>query len=548
MVDTEKVFVIGHRNPDADCVCGAIAYAYFKNAIDKNRLFIPVRAGELNKETRFILEYFGLEAPLLIKTVVPRVSDINLRPPIYIFPHQPIQRAAQVMREKNIRTLPVVDEYQHFIGMVGQRDIAHYYVKRIDWDEITASIELKTLVQTLDARVLANAKKLSHIKGRIFVAAMQKSTLLHYIRPGDIAILGDRTDIQADLIRSGCQALILSKDTLVSEETIGLANQYGTLIIASPKSIYTIVQLLHLALPVSTIMSKTELMVSLDTPISEIRKKVLISKYRCVIVTDSENRLIGIVTRSDLIPGVRKKVILIDHNETSQAVLGIQEAEILEIIDHHRQGDISTLSPIFVYNDPIGSSCTIIAELMGLRNVEVPPEIAGALLGGILSDTLILTLSTTTDRDKRMAQIMAEKAGVKIEEFGRELIGIQVDIKDKTAHEVIRADFKEYQISDKKIGVGQLLTLNRAEVSRLQKEIREELEQLLQKGYDLVAFTVANPFDEKGEEIFVKGEKTIIEKAFNVVVEDDYCVIPHILSRKKDLIPILGRVLLEYEI
>jgi len=295
-------------------------------------------------------------------------------------------------------------------------------------------------------------------------------------------------------------------------------------------------------------MSEPKFSVSLDTPISEVKKRVLISKYRSVTVIDSENRLIGIVTRSDLIPGIRKKVILIDHNEVSQAVLGIQEADILEIIDHHRQGDISTLSPIFVYNDPIGSSCTIIAELMKLRNVEIPPEIAGALLGGILSDTLVLTLSTTTDRDKKMAHMMAKRAGVKLEEFGRKLIGIQADIRGKTAREIIGADFKEYQIGDKKIGIGQLLTLDRAEVSVLEKEIKEELERLLkEKGYDLVAFTITNPFDKKGEEIFVKGERGIIEKAFNVVVKDDYCAIPYILSRKKDLVPRLGEVLLEYE-
>ncbi len=185
---------------------------------------------------------------------------------------------------------------------------------------------------------------------------------------------------------------------------------------------------------------------------------------------------------------------------------------------------------------------------MKLRNVEIPPEIAGALLGGILSDTLVLTLSTTTDRDKKMAHMMAKRAGVKLEEFGRKLIGIQADIKGKTVREIIGADFKEYQIGDKKIGIGQLLTLDRAEVSVLEKEIKEELERLLkEKRYDLVAFTITNPFDKKGEEIFVKGERGIIEKAFNVVVKDDYCAIPYILSRKKDLVPRLGEVLLEYE-
>jgi len=543
----KRVFIIGHRNPDSDSICSAIAYAYFKNITDKKYLYIPARTGPLNAETQFILKYFGLEIPFLIKNVIPRVNDIDLKPPIYIYPEEPIYHAVQIMRKKEIRILPVVDEYQNILGIIGQMDIAQYYVEKITWDILTIPIQIKTLVFTLKGRILANPYKKEELKGRIFIAAMQKGTTLHYVQPGDIAILGDRTDIQLELIKAGCEVLILSEEPIISEEVLELAKEKGTIIISSPFSIYTIAQILPLSLPVKAIMKKAEV-VHLDTPISDVKKRVLASRYRSVLVADSEGRLIGVITRSDLISPIQKKVILVDHNDSAQAVLGIKEAEILEIIDHHHLGDISTFKPIYVYNDPVGSTCTIITELMQLHRVEIVPEIAGALLGGILSDTLILTLSTTTERDKRAALFLAKKAGVNIEEFGRELIKAQAEIKGKTAKEILFSDFKEYHVGDKKIGVGQILVLDRKEIEPLTKEIKLEMEKVLnEQNFNLVTFIITCPFDQKGEQIFVKGEEEIIEMAFDIKIENDACFIPQVMSRKRDFIPQLAQAMTKYE-
>jgi manganese-dependent inorganic pyrophosphatase len=290
-------------------------------------------------------------------------------------------------------------------------------------------------------------------------------------------------------------------------------------------------------------MSRDVPVAGLYTRISEMKQKVVESKYRCSLIVDSDNRLISIVTRTDLLHPIRKKVILVDHNETAQAVDGVQEADILEIIDHHRVGDISTLMPIHVCNDPIGSTCTIIAELMFLHRIAIPRDIAGLLLSGILSDTLILTLSTTTERDKEVARKLARIADIKIGEYGKELLTASINIKGKTAKEIIFHDFKEYSLADKKIAVSQIMVIDKEEIRAKESEVKLEMEKLrAEKRYDLVVLLITNP-QETGEEILVKGEKRIIEKAFAVEVQNDKCYIPQTLSRKRDFIPKIGYAL-----
>jgi len=265
---------------------------------------------------------------VLIKNVYPRVSDIPLKTPVYIYPNEPIYKAAQLLREKEIRTLPVVDEHFHIVGIIGETDLARYFVDKITLATPIMPIHIHTLVKALEGRILANSQKKEVLKGKIVLAVTQKGTILHYVRSGDVAIVGDRTDIVLELINAGCEALILSENADVSEEIFQLANEKGTVIISSPLSAYAVVQIVPLSLPVEAIMIKPETVVYLDTPISEVKKKILVSPYRSVLIADQERRLVGIVTRSDLIRPIRKKVILVDHNDSNQAVLGIQEAEI----------------------------------------------------------------------------------------------------------------------------------------------------------------------------------------------------------------------------
>jgi manganese-dependent inorganic pyrophosphatase len=299
-----------------------------------------------------------------------------------------------------------------------------------------------------------------------------------------------------------------------------------------------------MAEPVSSIMSTTCPTAGLYTPIAELRARVVESDYRSVVVVDSDRRLVGFVTRTDLLTPVRKLAILVDHNELSQAVEGVEEAEILEIIDHHRVGDISTTAPIYVYNDPVGSTCTVVAGMMFLHQTHLPREIAGLLLSGILSDTLLLTLSTTTERDRAAAERLAGIAGIDVPAYARELLHASINLEGKTAAELVAADFKEFLIGGKRLGVSQMMALESAEIASREPELLAELERLrLANKYDLVALLVLNPLGPSQERILAKGETWILEKAFGVAVESGACTVPRVMSRKKDFIPAVGQAL-----
>jgi manganese-dependent inorganic pyrophosphatase len=539
------VYVIGHKNPDTDSVCSAIGYAHFKNVTDKRFLFTPARAGKINEETRFVLERFQVPVPNEMESIAATVSDLVLKKPIVVHERDSVQALALLMRDSGVRSVPVVDGGGRVSGIVGLKDIARHYMDSVGFTDLPqAPIQIDMLVKTLDGRVISNAGKIESLTGKMFIASMQKGTIIHKVRPGDIVIVGDQQDIQLELIRSRCSCLIITDGMPIGNDAIVAAEAHGTLLISSPHHAFATVQLMTMSEPVASIMSAGSMTVGLYTSISELRKKILESEYRSVVVIDSERRLIGFITRTDLLQPVRKKAILVDHNEVSQAVDNIDDAEILEIIDHHRVGDISTVAPIYVYNDPVGSTCTVVAGMMFLYQIHIPPEIAGVLLSGVLSDTLLLTLSTTTERDRQTAIRLAEIAGVPLQDYSRELLHASIHIEDKTAAELIEADFKEFLIGGKKLGISQMMVLNCEDIDVREEELLAELERLrISNGYNLTVLLVTNPLSSAHERVLVKGETWIVEKAFNVKIEEGSCILPRVMSRKKDFLPAIGQVL-----
>jgi manganese-dependent inorganic pyrophosphatase len=541
----KTVYVVGHTTPDTDSVCSSIAYAYFKNITDKRFLFTPVRAGKLNHETAFVLEKFGVPASAEIDSLVPTVNDLDLKRPISVNARDSVQVLALLMREQGVRSVPVVDGSGKLAGVVGLKDIARHYMDSVGFADLSKTpIELDILLKTLDGRVMSNTKQITVLNGRVLIAAMQRGTLLNRVRPGDVVVVGDQNDVQLELIRMGCSAVIATDNAPLANEVIAAAREKDVLLISSPKPAFATVQLMTMSEPVSSIMTTTCPTVGLYTPMAEVRAKTVESDYRSVVVVDSDNRLIGFITRTDLLTPVRKMAILVDHNELSQAVDGIEEAEILEIIDHHRVGDISTTAPIYVYNDPVGSTCTVVAGIMFLYQTHIPREIAGILLSGVLSDTLLLTLSTTTERDRTTAQRLAEIAGVDIPSYAKELLHASINLEDKSAGELIAADFKEFLIGGKKLGVSQMMSLDCSEIDARERELVAELERLrTANNYDLTVLLVLNPLGKGQERILLRGETWIVEKAFNVKVMNDTCTVHRVMSRKKDFIPAIGQVL-----
>jgi manganese-dependent inorganic pyrophosphatase len=539
------VYVTGHTTPDTDSVCSAIGYAYFKSQTDRERLYTPVRAGKLNHETAFVLERFGVPVPAEIDSLVATVGDLELKRPIVVGVNDSVQALALVMRERGVRTVPVVDDGGRLAGVVGLKDVAGHYMGSVGFSDLSqAPIDLDILVKTLEGRVLSNPRRLSVLTGRVLIAAMQRATLLHRVRPGDVVVVGDQNDVQLELIRMGCSAVIVVDGAPCAAAVVAAADEGGVLLLSSPHPAFATVQLMTMAEPVSSIMSTTCPTAGLYTPMADVRARIVESDYRSVVVEDSDRRLIGLITRTDLLTPVRKLAILVDHNELSQAVDGVEEAEILEIIDHHRVGDISTTAPIYVYNDPVGSTCTVVAGIMQLHQTHVPPEIAGILLSGILSDTLLLTLSTTTDRDRAAAARLAGIAGVDVPSYARELLHASINLEGKSAAELVAADFKEFLVGGKKLGVSQMMALDCGEIAAREPELLAELERLRVAGkYDLVALLVLNPLGKSQERILVKGDAWIVEKAFGVPVAGGTCTVPRVMSRKKDFIPAIGQVL-----
>jgi manganese-dependent inorganic pyrophosphatase len=543
--DTKIVYVIGHKNPDTDSVCSAIGYSHFKNITDKRFLFTPVRAGKINEETKFVLERFNVPVPTEMESIAATVSDLSMKKPIAVHERDSVHTLALLMKRSGVRALPVVDDSDRVSGIVGLKDIASHYMESAAFSDLShAPINLDILIKTLDGRVISNTKKVQLLTGKIHTASMQKGTILNRIRPGDVVIIGDQQDIQLDLIASDCSAMVVTDGMPIGIDVAAAAEARGTLLISSPHHAYATVQLMTMSEPVSSIMCSHTSEVGIYTPVSELRKKVLESEYRSAVVIDGDRRLIGFITRTDLLNPVRKRAILVDHNEVSQAVDSIEEAEILEIIDHHRVGDISTVAPIYVYNDPVGSTCTVVAGMMFLWQVNIPKEIAGLLLSGILSDTLLLTLSTTTERDCQTAARLAEISGVSLKDYGKELLQASINIEGKTATQLISADFKEFLVCGKKLGVSQMMVLDCEEIDWIEQNLLNELEQIRSaNSYDLTVLLITNPLLASYERVLLKGETWIVEKAFNVKVENGTCILPRVMSRKKDFIPALGQAL-----
>ena len=543
-MEKKRVLVIGHRTPDSDSVCSAIGYAYFKNQLDKNRLYVPCRAGALNEETSFVLERFNLETPMRVDSVAATVEDMDIEKPISVSPEHTMMDIAPLIKNKNIQSFPVVDTKNKLLGIVDKMDLAVHYVERLEIENLSDTpIDLSHLMSALRGKILSNTGKTKLLQGRIFVAASQRGTTINRTTHGDIAILGDRSDVQMDLIKAGCSALIITGDHPLSKEVLHLAREQQVLVISSPHRTFTTARLINLCMPISHLMSKIVPTVELTSTINEVKEKVLESKYRCVMIVDDDNYLNGIITRSDLLEPIQKQVILVDHNEISQAVNGIEDADILEIIDHHRVGDISTIRPITVYNEPVGSTCTIVANQIFLHRIDMIPDIAGALLSGILSDTLLLTLSTTTEKDLEIAQKLALVADLDLTTLGKELLTSSMNLRGKTPRDILFQDFKTYHFNEKKIGVNQIMNLDNEEITVIEPDIKSEMEKLCrEEAYDMVAMLIMNPLEKKGEEIIVKGDTKIIEKAFGVTVKHDKCFVPKIMSRKKDFIPAIGRL------
>ncbi len=536
-MELNKIYIIGHRQPDTDSICSVIGYAELKNHTDPGR-YIPARCGEVNTETEFALKTFNAKAPVYIASVEPTVSDIPLNTRS-VGQDVPTVDVADLMDTYDMRNMPITDEDNTLVGLVSEYGLARAYVRKAPRERLSlVPMPLETLARILDARTVVAAGETLQ-EGRVYTVIDALHVTLSQMTPNDIAIVGDNEPAQLALISAGVAALIIAEGAPVGERVITAARARGTSVLATTLDAFSVGKMISLSLPAKMIMETDVPTVRLEDSLEYAKSVVSDSKFRTACVVDERHKHIGLISRTTLMQDVQKSVILLDHNEYSQAVDGIEQADILEIIDHHRLGAISTLKPVKFLNDPVGSTSTIVTNKFIEADIEPSPSTAGLLLSGILSDTMVMKLSTTTPVDIRAADYLAEIAGVDPAEYGPELIHRGMDLDALPKEELLTRDMKRYNLFGWSIMVSQVMTSSFEFAETRADEIRAELERLrTAMGVDCFFALFTNVF-ANASDLFAAGEEGIITR---LDLREQPRRLEGVMSRKKDFIPKFGQM------
>lgn len=534
------VYVTGHRNPDSDSICAAYGYAALKNKTS-DLPAVPVRLGSVNRETQFILDYFNVEAPKLLETVKLKVEDLDIDTIEPIKGSLSLKRAWNIMRDNHAKSLPVVDDNGRLKGILSISNLTSSYMEIGDNDILGKSkTSIENIVDTLDAKSLYINKECKTFDGKIAVTAMLPHSLREIVEKGDIAIVGDRPDVQEALIDINTSLIIITGSHVLGDDLLNEAKSKGVTVISTPYDSFTASRLLLQSVPVEYVMATENLIsFSKDELADDIKGVMAETRYNSYPVIDNEGIVLGTVSRYHLISNHKKKVIQVDHNERGQSVDGLEEAEVLEIIDHHRVADIQTSNPIYFRNEPIGSSSSIVAKCYFERGIEPSKEAAGLLCGAIISDTLLFKSPTCTEQDKEICLKLAEIAGIEsVEDFAKEMFKAGTSLQGKTVSEIFNQDFKPFSMGETKVGVAQVNTMDIDGFMPLKDDMLSYMASEAEaKGYDVVMLLLTDILTE-GSQVLVAGNRyDYVEKTFNVKLKDSMAFLPGVLSRKKQVIP-----------
>ncbi len=535
------IYVIGHKNSDLDSIASAYAYTRLLRLQGEEQA-IAARHGELKPEVRFVLERYQVEPPEALDDVFLQVRDVMRRGVICAYLDQPILEAGQLLQEHNRRSMPVIDAENKVHGIIATEDFAKLFFNDLDPQAVNrVPLQRDNLVRALKGRVLVEGRRT--LGNRVLVGAMQAETMTDYIEPGCLVVLGDREDAQLTAIENGAAALVITGDLLVSERTLAAARKYGVLVISTGHHTFTAVRLINLSISTQHIMNREFDYCHPEDQMSEVQSTL--ARRRSLPVVNNDNKLVGYLSRTDLINARPKRVILVDHNEQSQAVDGIEEAELLGIVDHHRIADVHTNKPIMFRADPVGCTGTIITGLFHEAGITVPREAAGLLLAGLLYDTLILRSPTCTPRDERVAAELAEITGERIEQYGQEIFAAAAaNLNERSAKELLTADFKEFTVRDTKFAIGTVETASPSTIEKRSQELLQTMNLLThERGYTSFLFMIVDIIDMRCRLLISGGEHAVAE-VLGVPLESDghSVVVENLVSRKKQLVPLLSRI------
>ncbi len=537
----EKIYVIGHKNPDTDSICSAIAYADLRQKVT-GQVHEAKRAGHVNDETAYVLDRFGVEAPKLLTDVRLQVRDLDIHEMPGLKPNASIRDTWERMRQEQAKTLPIVKD-DELVGVVSTGDIAKSYMDVYDSEILSkARTQYRNIINTLDGTMITGNEHGYFMRGKVAIGASSPNLMEEFIEKDDLVILGDREEAQACAVNIDASCMVICKDAEVSPKLIQKAKEQSIVIIQTPYDTFTTARLINQSIPVKFYMTSGPLtMFRMNDYVDDIKDIMAKKRFRDFPILDRHGRFKGFISRRRFLGASKKKVILVDHNERSQAVDGIEEAEIIEIIDHHRLGDIETVSPITFRNQPVGCTATIINQMYEENEIEVPREIAGLLCGAIISDTLLFRSPTCTPLDERTAKKLAKISDIDLEQMAQEMFNAGSNLKGKSAEDICFQDFKQFTVNDTIFGVGQITSMSKEELAAIRDMMTEHLPKVLEAhNLNMIYFMLTDILAESTELLCVgTGARGIALSAFDLPDNAKSLILKGVVSRKKQLIPVL---------
>lgn len=546
--EPKKVWVTGHKNPDTDSICAAIAYAYLKNQFE-DREYIPKRAGAISAETRYVLDYFHVDEPELITDLGVQIKDISIRKTMGVSSSISLKRAWELMKKLDVVTLPVTNRLDKLEGVIVTKDIATSYMDVYDNNVLSkARTQYKNIAETLDGRVIAGNEHAFFVRGKVVIGDVNPEYMLEHVDMDDLVILGGKKDAQIRAIEANVSCIIIGCGFEVEQDVLNMAQKKDCVIITTPFDTFSIARLINQSMPIKEFMTKGDKLITFDIDdyVDEIKDTMSKIRHRDFPILDENGIYVGMISRRNLMSMQKKQVVLVDHNERSQAVNNIEDAEILEIIDHHRIGSLETISPVYFRNQPLGSTSTIIYQIFREKGIEVPMDIAGLLMAAIISDTLMFRSPTCTQLDIIAAEELAQIAGVEVETFAKNMFQAGSDFADKTTEEIFYQDFKIFHTDEYDFGVSQISAMSGEVLDKVGEQLRPYLKDVLgEKKLDMVYVMLTDILNEASKVIFEGDEAaSILNTAFDVPVKD-YAVLEGVVSRKKQMIPSLMNAMAE---
>ena len=535
----KSTIVIGHKNPDTDSICSAICYAELKRQITGEE-YIPCRAGELNGETEYVLKHFGVEPPMLLESLEPRISDVQYREVEGITPELSLRRAWEHMRDMNVQTVPILNKRGKIKGILTLGDQAWFYMDNRDASALSrAKTPFSNIADTLEGEIVVGDPDAVFDKGKIVVAAANPDVMEDYIDEHDMVLLGNRYESQLCAIEMKAGCIVIGLGAKVSQTIKKIAAESGCVIISSPLDTYTCARLISQAVPVGHIMSTSNIIsFNADDLVSDVKAAVSKLRIRYFPILDHSGKYVGMFSQRNLLNFDKQKVILVDHNEKGQAIDGIRSCEVVEVIDHHRIDSIETMSPIYFRNQPLGCTATIVAMMFRENNKTISPTIAGLLCSAIISDTLMFRSPTCTQIDENTARYLADMAGIDIEKYATAMFNAGSKLGQKSEEEIFHTDCKRFKADRLTLTVSQITSVSKRELEKVKARILPYMESLLpDSGSDMLFMMLTNILDESTELLFVgQNTKSVVRAAFNAEPEANSVMLRGVVSRKKQVL------------